>query len=163
MEACPIIPGCYSRTAAGCWCQICSRNTLKPPLEKGLSFSFLWQGRIDFNNGIFILAAVLSVTDNGVDFELWTSKATALCFLHSIIYHFSRINITLGQYCNIALGQYWFLICISLRPKWEAIPVLPGAHIHGQYWGTSSYVVLSHWDRGNIHFYGMPENWQGNT
>ena len=34
---------------------------------------------------------------------------------------------------NIALGQYWFLICISLRPKWEAIPVLPGAHIRGQY------------------------------
>ena len=23
---------------------------------------------------------------------------------------------------------------------------------------TSSYVVLSHWDQGNIHFYGMPEN-----
>ena len=26
---------------------------------------------------------------------------------------------------------------------------------------TSSYVVLSHWDQGNIDFYGMPENWKG--
>ena len=43
-------------------------------------------------------------------------------------------GVALGQYCNTALGQYWFLICISLPPKWEAIPVLPRAHIHGQYW-----------------------------
>ena len=72
-------------------------------------------------------------------------------------------NIALGQYCNIALGRYWFLICISLRPKWEAIPALPRAHTQGQYWDTSSCLVLSHWDHGNIHFYGMPENWQGTT
>ena len=60
-------------------------------------------------------------------------------------------NIALGWYCNIALGQYWFHNCsaqvilhycpgqycniaLGLRPKWEAIPVLPRAHIHGQYW-----------------------------
>ena len=70
-------------------------------------------------------------------------------------------NIALGQYCNIALGRYWFLICISLRPKWEAIPALPRAHTQGQYWDTSSCLVLSHWDQGNIHFYGMPGNWKG--
>ena len=70
-------------------------------------------------------------------------------------------NIAPGQYCNIALGRYWFLICISLRPKWEAIPALPRAHTHGQYWDTSSCVVLSHLDQGNIHFYGMPGNWKG--
>ena len=51
------------------------------------------------------------------------SKATAgtSCFLQRMT-------------CRFALCQYWFLISISLRPKWEAIPVLPRAHIHGQYW-----------------------------
>ena len=91
---------------------------------------------------------------NGEDFRFFFYWVLAnLPPAHRIFLH----SIT----CRFALDQYWFLISISLRPKWEAIPVLHGAHFHGQYWDTSSYVVLSHWDQGNIDFYGMPENWKG--
>ena len=51
---------------------------------------------------------------------------------------------------NIALGQYWFLNCISLLNEWDQY--YPGAKL-------AFFMVLSHWDQGNIHFHDMLAKW----
>ena len=65
-----------------------------------------------------------------------------------------------GRYYNISQGDIGLSFPLACDLTGRPYSYCPG-HTSMVNIETSSYVVLSQWDQGNIDFYDMPENWKG--